>query len=311
MVYRNKIVSMVQLFKVARPQFIISGLALFIFGASWAVLLGAPFSLSRALLGYLVLLPAHLSVSYSNDFFDVDVDKYDKHTFFSGGSGVLVDHPELRKPAKWTALFLILLSLALGIVFQIVFTFPIWFIGLIVMGNLLGWFYSAPPLKLAYRGLGELAMVLCIGLMIPGFGYLVAGGQIIPDAFLFCIPLMLYGLAFILSVEIPDMESDRLGKKWTWVARKSRGFGFVIIAASFFLATVFIYCIPWLTLRIYPFDFRLLGFLSLLPLGAGCVGILKRPLDKRSATRVVNGILIAVGTFCVLADGYLIFKCMT
>jgi 1,4-dihydroxy-2-naphthoate octaprenyltransferase len=299
---------MTQLLRIARPQFIISGLALFIFGASWAFLIGAPFSLSRTLLGYLVLLPAHLSVSYSNDFFDVDVDKFDKHTFFTGGSGVLVDHPELRVPAKWTAIILIMLSLAFGIIFQLKYSFPFWFLGLVVLGNLLGWFYSAPPVKLAYRGLGELMMMLFIGLLIPGFGYLVAGGQINRDAFHFNIPLMLYGLAFILSVEIPDMESDRLGNKWTWVARKGRSFGFEIIATSLFLATAFFFCIPWLTLRIYPLDFRLLGYLSLIPLGAGCVGLLKRPVEKRLATRVVNGILLAIGTFCILADGYLIFK---
>lgn len=298
---------MTQLLRIARPQFLISGLALFIFGASWAFLLGAPFSLSRTLLGYLVLLPAHLSVSYSNDFFDVDVDKFDKHTFFTGGSGVLVDYPGLRVPAKWTAIILIMISLAFGIIFQIKYSFPFWFFGLVVLGNLLGWFYSAPPVRLAYRGWGELTIMLYIGLLIPGFGYLVAGGPINQDAFLFCIPLMLYGLAFILSVEIPDMESDRLGNKWTWVARKGRSFGFVMIAASLFLATAFFFCIPWLSVRIYPLDFRFLGYLSLLPLGAGFVGLLKRSAEKQTATGVVNGILITFGIFCLLADGYIIF----
>jgi 1,4-dihydroxy-2-naphthoate polyprenyltransferase len=302
---------MIHLFKVARPQFLISGLALFIFGASWAVLLGAPFSLPRALLGYLVLLPAHLSISYSNDFFDVEVDKYDKHTFFSGGSGILVYHPELRKPAKWTAIFMILLSLALGIGFKIVYTFPIWFLGFVLLGNLLGWFYTAPPLKLAYRGLGELAMALCVGLLIPGFGYLVTGGPVKPDAFLFCIPLMLYGFAFILSVEIPDMESDRSGKKWTWVARKGRSFGFIVIGIALILATAFFLCIAWRPPRVFPVDLRFLGLLSLLPLSPGFIGLLKRPVEKRSAIKVVNGILITFGIFCFFADGYMIFLCLS
>jgi 1,4-dihydroxy-2-naphthoate octaprenyltransferase len=144
---------MTKLLQVARPQFIISGLALFIFGAAWAVLLGAPFSLARTFFGYLILLPAHLSISYSNDYFDVDVDKYDKPTFFSGGSSILVDHPGLRKPARWIAITLILFSVALGIVFQTLYSFPIWFSGFVVLGNLSGWLYSAPPLRLAYRAL--------------------------------------------------------------------------------------------------------------------------------------------------------------
>jgi len=297
---------MIKLLRVARPQFLFAGLALFVFGACWAILMGAPFSLSRIVLGYLVLLPAHLSVSYSNDFFDVDVDQHGKPTFFSGGSGILVDHPELRNPAKWVAIVLMLCSLAVGILFQIVYSTPIWFLGLVVMGNLLGWFYSAPRLRLTSRGLGELAMVVCIGLLIPGLGYLVTSGHIDQDGLLFIVPLMLYGLAFILSVEIPDMESDRLGNKWTWVARKGRGFGFSVTGVSLFLATLFFICLPWLTARAYPVNFHFLGILSLLPLGAGCFGLLKRPLEKSSATRVVYGIMIALVIFCILVDGYLV-----
>ncbi len=301
----------IQLFRVARPQFVISGLAIFIFGASWAVLLGAPFSPSRILFGYLVLLPAHLSVSYSNDYFDVEVDKYNKHSFLSGGSGILVDHPGLRKPAVWIAMGLILVSLVLGIVFQIKYSYPVWFSGFVVLGNLLGWFYSAPPLKLAYRGLGELSMILSVGLLLPGFGFLVTGGLIIQDGLLFCVPLMLYGLAFILTVEIPDMESDRMGNKRTWIARKGRGFGYAMIASALLFATLFFFCLPWLTFRSYPVDFRILGILSLLPLGAGWVGLLKRPVEKRSATRIVYGIMITLAVFTILADGYMVYTSLT
>ena len=298
---------MTKLFQVARPQFLIAGLALYIFGASWAVLLGAPFSLSRTLFGYLVLLPAHLSVSYSNDYFDVDVDKYNKPTFFSGGSGVLVENPILRSPAQWAAITLILCSLALGIVFQIVYSFPIWFLGLVILGNLVGWFYSAPPLRLAYRGLGEPAMTFIIGLLIPGLGYWVTSGHLNQAGLVFTVPLLLYGLAFILAVEIPDIESDRLGNKRTWVARKGRGFGFILIAASFFLASIFFFVFPWLTTRIYPVEFRVLGILSLIPLAAGCIGLLRRPEEKRSATWVINAILISMAGFCILVDAYMLY----
>ena len=298
---------MTKLLRVARFQFLICGMALFAFGALWAVLMGAPVYQSRILLGYLVLLPAHLSISYSNDYFDVEVDKYGRPTIFSGGSGVLVDHPSLRKPAKWIAITLILCSLALGIVFQILYSFPIWFLGIVLLGNLLGWFYSAPPIRLAYRGLGELSMAVSIGLLIPGFGYLVASGQINLDGLLFIIPLTLYGLAFILNVEIPDMESDRLGNKRTWVARNGRGFGFTVIAASFLLATLFFFYFPRLSSRIYPLDFRILGILSLMPLAAGCIGLLKRPGEKQQATQVVNGIMIAIAAFCFLVDGYFVY----
>lgn len=298
---------MTRLLHIARPQFLITGLALFAFGASWAILLGAPFSLSRLLLGYLVLLPAHLSISYSNDYFDLDVDKLGKPTLFSGGSGVLVDHEELRKPAKWIAVALILCSLALAILFQVQYSVPSWFLGFVVVGNLLGWFYAAPPLRLSYRGLGELSTALTVGLLLPGMGYLIVTGTLNGDGLLFTIPLMLYGLAFILTVEIPDQEADRLGDKRTWVARRGRDFGFTVVGISLLLATLSFFCFSWLTSRTYPLDFRLLGLLSLLPLGAGVTGMVGRPVDRQPAIKIVNGIVISLAVFCALADGYLVY----
>jgi hypothetical protein len=75
---------MIKLLHSARPRFLISGIALFVFGASWLILLGWHFSLLRILFGYLVLMPAHLSISYSNDYFDVEVNNYDKPALFLG-----------------------------------------------------------------------------------------------------------------------------------------------------------------------------------------------------------------------------------
>jgi 1,4-dihydroxy-2-naphthoate polyprenyltransferase len=200
-----------------------------------------------------------------------------------------------------------LVSLILGIVFQIVSSLPICFLGLVILGNLIGWFYSAPPLRLAYRGLGELSMAISIGLLIPGFGYLVANGSFNQEGFIFILPLMLYGLAFILAVEIPDMESDRLGNKRTWVAQKGRSVGFIVIAASFLLATIFFLVFPWLISYIYPVNFRFLGVLSLIPLGVGFFGLIKRPVEKFAATRIVNWIMITIAAFCALVDGYLAY----
>jgi 1,4-dihydroxy-2-naphthoate octaprenyltransferase len=39
-----------------------------------------------------------------------------------------------------------------------------------------GWFYTAPPLKLSYRGLSELSALLAVSVFISGMGYFVASG---------------------------------------------------------------------------------------------------------------------------------------
>jgi 1,4-dihydroxy-2-naphthoate octaprenyltransferase len=204
-------------------------------------------------------------------------------------------------------MLLILFSVVLGILFQITYGMPAWFWAMVLLGNLVGWYYSAPPLRLATRGLGELAMIFNIGVLIPGLAYLAASGKFFQDALLFTFPLMCYGLAFILAVEIPDMEADRLGKKNNWVARWGRSFGFSAIGATLLLATLFFLNLPWLSSRVYPVDLHLLGILSLLPLGAGWIGLVRLPSERDRATRVAFLIMVSLAIFCMMSDGYLIF----
>ena len=300
-------IHVIKLLGVARPRFLLTGLVLFVFGAAWAMLLGATFSASRMLLGYLIVLPAHLSVSFSNDYFDVAVDSFGNPSPFTGGSGVLVHHPELREPARWIALGLIASSMLLGILFLTIYSYPVWFLGYVLLGNLVGWFYSAPPVRLSYRGLGELTTALTAGVLVPGMGYLVMRGYVNGDALPFVIPLLLLGLAFILTVEIPDMEMDRLGNKRTWVARRGRAFGFVAAGISLLAATGDFICFPCLSSRVYPLDFRILGLLSLLPLSAGVIGMLRRPAQRQPATRIVNAMIVCLALFFILADTYLLY----
>jgi hypothetical protein len=119
---------MVKLLKVARPQFLIVGLALFVIGALVAVVLGAPFSLARLLFGYLVILPAQLSVHF----------RPSGPTLISGGGGILLQHPELREPVKRIAIGLILYSFATGIFFMRTYAYPFWIMGFVALGNLAG-----------------------------------------------------------------------------------------------------------------------------------------------------------------------------
>jgi len=299
--------SMAKLLQVGRPHFLISGLALFVFGALLAVRLGAPFSLPRLILGYLVILLAQFSVHYSNDYFDVAVDKPGAVTPFSGGSGVLLEHPELRKPAMWIAVTLIGCSLATGLVFLHTYRYPSWIFGFVVIGNLLGWCYSAPPFRLSSRGLGEPAFTFIGGVLNPGMGYLVIKGSLDLAGAFILIPLLLYGLASILSVEIPDMEADRLGDKRTWVARKGRSFGFSVVGTCLLAATGYFFIFPSLSIRQVPLDFHILGALSLLPLSPGMVGLIKKPTQRDPATKIAIWTVISLAVFSILADGYLFF----
>ncbi len=146
------------------------------------------------------------------------------------------------------------------------------------------------------------------GFLLPGMGYWVTRGTIDRDGLLFTLPLVLYGLAFILAVEIPDVEADRLGQKKTWVARRGRSFGFTAIAALMLAATLFFFSAAYLFSNPASLDFRFLGFSSLLPLGAAILGLVRRPADRQAATRLVNVIMITLALFLILTDAYLVFS---
>ena len=299
--------SMAKLLRVGRPQFLISGLTLFVLGALLGVRLGAPFSLPRLILGYLVILLSQLSVHYSNDYFDVAVDRHGGGTPLSGGSGVLLEHPELKKPVIWIAVALIGCSLGTGFIYLLYYRYPYWMFGFVLIGNLLGWVYSAPPFRLSSRGLGEPAFTFIGGFLIPGMGYLVMKGKLDLAGVFILIPLLLYGLASILSVEIPDMEVDRLGDKRTWVARKGRGFGFSLVGTCLLAATGYFFIFPSLSMGQVPLDLHVLGMLSLLPLSAGMVGLIRKPIQREPATRIAIWTVLSLVVFSILANGYLIF----
>ena len=298
---------MTKLLKVARLQFLIVGIALFVFGALWAVILGSDFSPVRLLFGYMIILPAQLSVHFSNDYFDLASDTPSNRTLISGGGGVLLEHPELRKPAIWTAVILIFVSIGMGAAFTWRFSYPIWVMGIVLLGNLAGWFYSAPPISFSQRGFGEICYTLISGFLIPGMGYLAVRGTFDMEGLVFTIPLTLYGLVSILSVEIPDMEDDLLSSKKTWVALKGRNFAYTIIGWLLLMATIYFFIYPVFDDSQVPVDFRILGGLSFLPLAAGVFGLLRRPAKRDLAIQLAIWIVVLLAVFSVLVDIYLFY----
>jgi len=222
--------------KLGRLHFLIAGFLLYLLGVLLAVVLFNQFSWDKFIWGYAVLFPAHLMVNYSNEYFDREADRYSSPTSFSGGSGVLLTHPELKSFAKSFSLVMILISLCIGFTFSYLYNSPIILL-LAISGNLLGWFYTAPPLKLSYRGFGEIATVLS-GFLIPGLGFAAITGYINSQFIIFSIPIMLFYILFILSVEIPDREADGMGCKKTFIVRFGITNALVAMVASSALATI-------------------------------------------------------------------------
>jgi 1,4-dihydroxy-2-naphthoate octaprenyltransferase len=301
-----KIETVRKIIRLGRLKFPIVAFWVFSLGALLAVVSGCTFVLERFLLGSAIMVAALLSVNYGNEYFDVDADRYNMPTAISGGSRILLENPELRRFAKWFAISMMGLSVAFAAIFAVLFSFPVVFVLFVVFGNLLSWFYAAPPLRLSYRGLSEIVTVIVVGLMTPGLGYFILKTGFDVAFAVFALPFALYALAFIVNVEIPDLEGDRMGNKRTLLVLKGRRFGFATNAFSLAISTSYFLVISTTNLFASLIDFRLIALFSLAPLLTGVIGLFKRPEDKDSATKLATLNVTSISLFLLVVDLYFV-----
>ena len=90
-------------------------------------------------------------------------------------------------------------------------------VGLAIGG--LAWAYSAPPLRLLARGLGELDTVAVVALLVPLAGYAAFAHALGAHAWMATIPGACAMFAMMLAVEIPDVAVDKASGKRNLVVR--------------------------------------------------------------------------------------------
>jgi 1,4-dihydroxy-2-naphthoate octaprenyltransferase len=133
--------------------------------------------------------------------------KPEDRTDFSGGKRVLVDAILTRKQTWAVAGMFGGAGLALGALMVFLREPSLFWLGTIAL--LLGWSYHGPPLRLAYRGLGELDVVLCYGPLIAMATYALLTHRYHVDVLWAAMPLGLFTAAFLWVNEFPDHDADR------------------------------------------------------------------------------------------------------
>lgn len=225
-------------------------------------------NLSWSLAGVTLLLAmaAHAGVNVLNDYYDhlngTDAANTDRLFPFTGGSrfiqnGVLSPGQTL---AWGLALFALVITGGLWLIAQS--GFDLFWIGL--AGLVIGWAYSAPPLKLNSRGLGEVCVAAGFMLVVTGSAC-VQTVQIPSSVWLIGLPYALLVTNILYINQFPDRSADALAGKRHWVVRlppRVAARGYVLIAALAaiaLLATVLIGQLPLLALG------SLLGMLPAIP----------------------------------------------
>jgi 1,4-dihydroxy-2-naphthoate octaprenyltransferase len=295
------------IFRLARLHFLILGFLLYLVGYLIASVYGAQPDVVRFLFGYLGFGLAHLSVSFSNDYFDRVADRNSEKTFFSGGSKVLVEHPELEKFCLKMAIFLLIASIFTIALFTFTFGYSPWLLVFGSIGGLTGWFYTAPPLRLAYRGLGEATTMLAVGFLMPGMGYFVAAGFLSSSFITWVFPLSCYGIFFIITVELPDLESDKISNKMNVVVRWGRRKGKAISMGATLLATISLAAIT-ISESAAKIFLAPTFFLSILPLAAAAFSCANYSQNRTMLVKQVIINLLSMLLFIISVNGILLYQ---
>jgi 1,4-dihydroxy-2-naphthoate octaprenyltransferase len=232
--------------RLADPKISLASFASLFVGACVAVSDGS-FHGGWFTLTVLAVFAIEIAKNASGEVFDFDsgadlaVADADR-TPFSGGKRVLVDGLLTREQTIAIAIGFYAVAVMLGV--TIVFGREPAALGFGALGLLLAWQYQAPPLRLSYRGWGEVAVALVYGPLLCVATVLVSSGRISRDAALVSIPLGLLVGAFLWINELPDCAADRSAGKRTLVARLGRRAASRVFAAIVATALVALVLLP-------------------------------------------------------------------
>lgn len=153
----------------------------------------------------------------------------DERTPFSGGKRVIVDGFLTRAQTLRAAAVAYATGIAIGIVIATLREPRVWPLG--AAGVACAFFYHASPLRLSYRGWGEVAVALCYGPLIACGTYLVqhhrVEGPVVPLSILLGVLIA----AFLWVNEFPDARADEQAGKRTLVVRMGKARAARVFAA--------------------------------------------------------------------------------
>jgi 1,4-dihydroxy-2-naphthoate octaprenyltransferase len=205
--------------RMGRPRFLIGGLLLHCLGGAMALAAGAPLRLPALLWGQIAVTAIQLMTHYSNEFFDLAADRANlTPTRWSGGSRVLPERWLAPRVALWVAIGLGVFALGVAVVLAVAVRPGVQTFVLIAVALALAWSYSAPPLRLHSRGVGELTTAVLAPGMTPLVGFYLQMGHL-ATPLLGVLPLCCMQFAMLLAIEFPDAAGDAAVGKRTLLVR--------------------------------------------------------------------------------------------
>lgn len=197
-----------------------------------------------------------------NEFVDywTGVDRFvakDKRNPFSGGKKTIIDGKLSMLETAIIAFITLAAAFFIGLYIAIAREPNVFWIGMI--GGFLAVFYSLPPFKFNYTGLGEAAVGLSFGPLIVAGMYVMLTGELSFNVALIGLPLAFLIVNVLWINQYPDYEADIAGGKRNWLVRIGKERGIKVYAILYVGAYLSIIAIAIVSGNYY----WLLGLLSI------------------------------------------------
>ncbi len=281
-----------------RPQFLPLSVVLAFLGTCIAWYDGY-FHLGYAVLAFVGLILAHISVNVLNDYFDYrnGIDLETKRTPFSGGSGILP--AALLKPRQvfWFGLGSFLFAIPIGIYFVLARGWLL--LPLLLVAAVCILLYTPFILKLRWP---EWAPGLGMGTLPVLGAYFIQTATYLP-AIIASVPSGILVHNLLLLNEFPDTEADRkAGRKTLPITIGKTRAGIVYSALT---GIVYLWIIGGVLTGQMPV-FSLIALLT-LPLAIKAIqGALKPQEMNKLVPAMANNVLVVLLTQLLLGIGYIL-----
>jgi 1,4-dihydroxy-2-naphthoate octaprenyltransferase len=203
----------------SRPQYLGASAAPVLVGSALGYAVAGTFDWLLFVLALLAIMALHGAANIINDYFD-HLSRNDwlneNPTPFSGGRRFIQDGVLSPKATLLAGLGYLAVGCGIGLLIVWLTRSPV-ILGIGLLGALGGFFYTARPLQLGYRGVGEIVIGLLFG-VLPVYGAYYLQAQLL-DALPLLPALIVADLIFlvILINEVPDLPADAAVNKRTLV----------------------------------------------------------------------------------------------
>lgn len=235
------------LWRLADPKIAVASLAPFVFGAAVAWRETRHIDIGLAATAFFVLFLVEVGKNAVNDLYDFrsGADPAvlpSERTPYSGGKSVLVDRLLTEHDLVIVAWMTFAVAGLIGA--RIALPDQPWLLVVGGVAALLSVLYSMPPVKLSYRGLGELAVGIVYGPAIVLGSLVWFGAPFAADAVVGSIILGILIAVVLMANELPDERADRLSGKRNLVVRIGKDLAISLIgwlfAITFGIAFAFV-----------------------------------------------------------------------